>query len=485
MSHSSGFDLKKISTTFSIYLGLFVSSSFAASGVPGVQGAPTVAPANDRYENLELFQKVMNFIENNYVDEVKNKDLMHGAIKGLLETLDPHSNFLEAEVYRDLKVETAGKFGGVGIEMGIKDNVLTVIAPIEDSPAWKAGIKPADRVVKINQESTKGMTLSDAIQKLRGKAKTKLTLTIYRAGFEKPRDVEMEREMIRLQSVKQEELEPAFGYVRLTSFNESAAPDIKKAIEKLEKKQKLKGLVLDLRSNPGGLLDQAVEVSSLFIDEGVIVSTIGRNKDQKEVKYARKGQARKDLPLAILVNSSSASASEIVAGALQDHKRALILGTQTFGKGSVQTIVELGKDMGLKLTIARYYTPSGKSIQEKGVTPDIVLDDYDSKLLSKARKKSESIRERDLKGHMINEDGEVDSKESAPESKESRESKEFKPEDLVKMSKKKGDKDHSGDDDDMTPVRLTPKDDYQVKEAVNYLKSFDLIRKMNIASGKG
>jgi carboxyl-terminal processing protease len=453
------------------WFGIFVGQNVTRQVVDATaHAAPaTGQQANDRYENLELFQKVLHFVEANYVEEVKNKDLIHGAIKGMLAELDPHSNFLPPDVFKDMKIDTSGKFGGLGIEIGMKDNVLTVIAPIEDTPAWKAGLKPNDRIVKINGESTKGMTLVEAVSKMRGKKGSTVTLAIFRDGFEKVKDVVIVRDIIKIQAVKHEELEPAYGYVRLASFNENAASDVKKAIERLEKSKKLRGLVFDMRTNPGGLLDQAVEVSSLFLDEGVVVSTIGRNRDQKEVKYARKGSARKDFPVAILVNSSTASAAEIVAGALQDHHRAIVMGQPTFGKGSVQTVIELGPEMGLKLTIARYYTPSGRSIQEKGVMPDILLDDFDPKLLAEARRKQDYVRERDLKGHMVNKE-------------EDDGAKEFRKEELELIGKKK-DKDaktdpKKSDDDEMSPLRFNPKEDYQVREALNYLKSYEVFKKL-------
>lgn len=445
-------------------------SAMAAPG--GTDKDSDSSSQQSRYENLELMQKVLHFVENNYVEEVKNKDLVYGAIKGMLETLDPHSNFLTPEIFRDMKVDTSGKFGGLGIEIGMKDNVLTVIAPIEDTPAWRAGLQPNDRIVKIDSESTKGMNIMEAVNKMRGKKGTEVKLSIFRDGFDKIKDVSITRDIIKIQAVKSEELEEGYGYVRLSSFNENAAADMKKAISRLEKSGKLKGLVFDLRMNPGGLLDQAVEVASLFIDEGVVVSTMGRNKDQKEVKYARKGNARKDLPVAVLVNSSSASAAEIVAGALQDHNRAIIMGQPTFGKGSVQTVIELGQDLGLKLTIARYYTPSGRSIQEKGVMPDVLLDEYDPKLLAEARRKGEVFREKDLKGHMVNEDG---------VSKDSASKGEFKREELESLGKKddKDSKKSKAGDDDMAPLKFNPKEDYQVKQAVNYLRSFDVYKRIS------
>ena len=443
-----------------------IASAHAAPGAAAM-------PSADRYQNLELFQKVLHFVESNYVDEVKNKELVYGAIKGMLETLDPHSNFLPPDVFKDMKIDTSGKFGGLGIEIGIKDSVLTVISPIEDTPAWKKGLKPGDRIVKIDGESTKGMNLVEAVNKMRGKKGTDVKLGIFREGFKEIKDVVITRDTIKIQAVKSEEVEPEYGYVRLASFNENAANDVKKAIDSLGKKKKLRGLVFDLRMNPGGLLDQAVEVSSLFIEEGVVVSTIGRNRDQKEVKYAVKGKAFKDLPVAILVNSSTASAAEIVAGALQDHHRAIIMGQPTFGKGSVQTVIELGQDIGLKLTIARYYTPSGRSIQEKGVVPDILLDEYDPKQLASAKIKSEPFRERDLKGHMVNTDG-------GDSEKSDKEKTDFKTDELESLGKKKkGDKNAKDDEDDMTPIKFNAKEDFQVREAINYLKSYELFKKIS------
>jgi carboxyl-terminal processing protease len=432
-------------------------------------GAGEVSPVlnrNDRYKNLELFQKVLQFVERNYVDPTQNDALVHGAIRGMLETLDPHSNFLAAEVYRDMKIDTSGKFGGIGIEVGIKDDVLTVIVPMEDSPAWRAGIQPGDRIVRINGESTKGYTLSEAISRMRGRNGTPVQLTIFRKGWPRFKSMSLKREEIKIRSVRSEELEPGFGYVKLSSFNENAAKEVKTAIDKLESKRKLKGLIFDLRMNPGGLLDQAVEVASLFVDEGVIVSTIGRDPSQKEIRVARKGEARKELPLVVLVNSSTASAAEIVSAALQDHHRAMILGETTFGKGSVQSIIDLGNELGLKLTIARYYSPSGASIQERGVIPDIVLDEYDPKLLAQARIKRDLPRERDLKGHLVN-----------PEQNRNRD--EFTLQEL--KEKGKGSVTPAVEDDESglpAPVKVDPREDYQTREALKYLKSFEVFKKI-------
>ncbi|NDG83505.1 MAG: S41 family peptidase [Proteobacteria bacterium] len=441
------------------------------SGMAGATESAPVLNQNDRYKNLELFQKVLQFVEKNYVDPVQNDTLINGAIKGMLETLDPHSNFLTAEIYRDMKIDTTGKFGGVGIEVGIKDEVLTVLAPIEDSPAWKAGILPGDKVVKINGESTKGYSLSEAIAKMRGKNETSVVLTVYRKGWSSFRDISLKRREIKIRSVRSEQLEPGFGYVRLSSFNENAAKDVKAAIDKLEMKEKLRGLVFDLRMNPGGLLDQAVDVASLFIDEGVVVSTIGRDPSQKEVRMAKKGMARKDLPLIVLVNSSTASAAEIVSAALQDHHRAMIAGDTTFGKGSVQTIIDLGSELGLKLTIARYFTPNGVSIQEKGVVPDIVLDEYDPKLLAQARIRKDTPRERDLRGHLVNPAGAKNGDEFSIQELKDR----AKPASKDKREAGLADDEDSGD---MQPIRFNPKEDYQTQTALRYLKSYEVFKKI-------
>lgn len=410
--------------------------------------------SREKYENIELFQKIYQFIQANYVDEVGDKQLIEGAIKGMMETLDPHSSFLTADIYREMKTDTSGRFGGLGIEIGMKNDAIVVVAPMEDTPAWRAGVKSGDQILKINGESTKGLSLVEAVAKMRGKKGGTVSMTLGREGRERPFEVKLARETIKIQSVKSDELADGYGYIRLASFNEDAGRDVRRALEKLEKNGKLKGLVFDLRMNPGGLLDQAVDVASVFMDEGVIVSTIGRDPAQKEVRNAKKGWARKDLPVVVLVNSGSASASEIVAGALQDSHRAIVMGQPTFGKGSVQTVVDLGNDLGMKLTIARYYTPSGRSIQEKGIQPDILLEDFDPKILAKARTRHETFRERDLRRHLKNPKN-SDAEAEEIEAKEAAKSDE--------------------------PPRFNAKDDEQVHQAVNYLKSFELFKKVGQA----
>ncbi|MGZ3705453.1 MAG: S41 family peptidase, partial [Bdellovibrionota bacterium] len=373
---------------------------------------PTAAPSsvivpNSKYDDIALFGRVINFIEKQYVDKVNTRDLVYGAIKGMLETLDPHSNFMPPDIYTQLKTDTAGKFGGLGIEVWVnKDNVLTVVTPMEDTPAWKAGIKPGDRIIKIDGVSTKGMSIVEATSKIRGEVGSEVKFTIARDGAPKPLEFKMKRVTIDVKSVKFEMLAGNFGYIRLNHFQEKSAQEVKNALAKLEKNGKVSGLVLDMRNNPGGLLDEAVEAVNLFVDEGVIVSTIGRNKEDKDVKHARSGIARTDFPMVVLVNGSSASAAEIVAGALKDHKRALIAGQRTFGKGSVQTVIPLAEDVGLKLTIARYYTPNGTSIQAKGIEPDIYLDDLDPAAVKALRRKTKLVSEADLKNHIENPDSE-------------------------------------------------------------------------------
>lgn len=435
----------------------------AKQGTPPAAAAP--AANTERYENLGLFQKVLFFVEQNYVEDVKNKDLIYGAIKGMMETLDPHSNFLPPEVFKDMKTETSGRFGGIGIEIGLKGTVLTVISPIEDTPAYRAGLKAGDRILKINGESTKGMSLSEAVTKMRGKRGSDVSLQIWREGLKAPRDYKMARDEIKMQTAKSETLEPGFLYMKLTNFNERSFDDLKSIIDKFERKNgPVRGLVFDLRNNPGGLLDQAVDVTSLFVEDVPVVSTMGR-ADEKKVMMAKRGIAHKDFPMAVLVNGASASASEIVAGALQDHKRAVIMGQPTFGKGSVQTVIELAPDVGLKLTIARYYTPNGRSIQLKGIQPDLLLDDVDQKALDAATKKNAFIREKDLRHAMNNEDddtGEKDVKveELIAEEKDAKEEAK-KAEKLAK-------------DDENRPV--DPKEDYQVRQALNYIKSYQIFK---------
>jgi len=326
------------------------------------------------YEQLRLFTEVLSIVQNQYVDEVAPKDLIYSAIKGTLRGLDPHSSFLDPDSYREMQVETSGSFGGLGIEITLRDDVLTVVAPIDGTPAYKAGLATGDRIVRIDGLATKDMQLSDAVKRMRGKPGSKVTISVVREGWAEPRDFDIVREQIRVQSVRTHDLGNGIAYIRLRQFQEQTPADLDGVLETFSKNG-MKALVLDLRNNPGGLLTAAVEVSEKFVDDGkLVVYTEGRvrNQNMRFAAHAKKGYSK--LPMVVLVNQGSASASEIVAGALQDWGRAMVVGTQTFGKGSVQTIIPLSDGSGLRLTTAKYFTPKGRTIHGKGITPDIVVE---------------------------------------------------------------------------------------------------------------
>lgn len=361
------------------------------------------ADTNEVYRNIEIFTEVLRQVEDNYVEPQDAHKLIYGAIKGMVQSLDPHSSFMTKEEHQDLLIDTKGSFFGIGIEITIRDNILTVVSPIEDTPADKAGLKAGDKIIKIDDKATNDMTLIDAVKYIRGQKGTKVKLTISREGIDKPLGFNITRDEIPLRSVRSHLLDNNIGYVRISSFRGKTVDDLGDALDKLEKGRELKGLILDLRNNPGGLLTQAIKVSDQFLDSGLIVSTKGRNQDQNIEVSAHKNKKERRYPIVVLVNSGSASAAEIVAGALQDNKRALILGTRTFGKGSVQTILPLSDGSGLRLTTARYYTPSGRSIQLSGISPDIEVEYIPQN--DKDETESHSfIREKDLKGHMLNEE---------------------------------------------------------------------------------
>ncbi len=354
-------------------------------------------------KELKEFAAVVNLIEKNYVEPVNPKKLIYGAIKGMLSSLDPHSSFMTPEDFKELEVETQGSFSGVGMEITMKDGILTIVSPIEGTPAYKAGLKANDKILAIDGVSTKHMTLMDAVKRLRGPKGTKVTITVMRKGWKQPKKITLIRAVIPIKSVYSKMFDDGYGYIRITNFQANTDSELKKALNELEKQHKLKGLILDLRNNPGGLLTQAVKVADEFIDKGIIVSIKGRVKDQKAIFRAHASKHPIKCPMVVLVNGGSASASEIVAGALQDHKRALILGTRTFGKGSVQTIIPLSDGSAVRLTTALYYTPSGRCIQAEGITPDIVIPfvpPAEEKKLSEFPKKHPFISERDLKGHL-------------------------------------------------------------------------------------
>ncbi len=382
-------------------VGLILFSSmvmFFSSSWPGAM----VAYAQERYTELQLFTKVLNIVQRYYVDDVDTKKLIEGALKGMLKELDPHTNWLSTEIYKEFESETSGEFGGLGIEITVQDGILTIISPIEDTPAWQAGLKAGDKIVEINGEPTKGLSLAEAAQRMRGKKGSAVQMMIMRDGFEKPKKFAIKRGTVKVRSVKYTDLEDGYAYIRLTSFIENSAKELEKALSDHEKKNngRVNGLILDLRRNPGGLLDQAVQISDLFLEKGVIVSTIGRNKQEKEVIYAKSSGSHTDFPIIVLINEYSASASEILAGALRDNKRAMIMGKRSFGKGSVQSVVRLGDGSALKLTVARYYTPNGVSIQAEGISPDIAIEDVDPEALHSAIIQRQARREKDIEGHL-------------------------------------------------------------------------------------
>jgi carboxyl-terminal processing protease len=433
-----------------VVAGILVSLNFQAIAD---RAARTPLPV----EELRAFTEVFGAIKQNYVEPVEDKKLINEAINGMLSGLDPHSAYLDAEAFRELQVGTQGQFGGLGIEVGMEDGFVKVVSPIEDTPAFRAGIKPGDLIIRLDDTPVKGMTLNDAVKRMRGKPNTQITLTLSRKGEPAPIVVTLTRAVIRVQSVKSKMLEPGYGWVRVSQFQESTTDNLVKHVENLYKQAPLKGLVLDLRNDPGGLLYGAVAISSAFLPSKVlVVSTDGRTEDAKKKFFASpedylrgarddvlKGlpAAVKTVPMVVLVNGGSASASEIVAGALQDHKRATVIGTQTFGKGSVQTIMPLGNATAIKLTTARYYTPSGRSIQAKGITPDIIVEEPGQS--AEAR-----LREADLERHLSNDRDKGADKKSGTRVKPAATSPGEQPK----------------------PLEMGSKDDFQLAQALNFLK---------------
>jgi carboxyl-terminal processing protease len=357
----------------------------------------------DTYHYLETFANILSILQENYVDELQAREAIEGAIDGLLLSLDPHSSYLKPESYKEFQNETNGSFTGIGIEITLRDGIVTVISPIQDTPAQKAGVKARDKIIKIDGVLTKGKTLFDAVKMLRGAKGTEVTISIYRDGLKDLMDYTLVRENIPVYSVKSFTIVPGFSSIRIASFQRNTTKEVKKHLAQLQKISPLQGLILDLRNNPGGLLDQAVNISDLFLEEGLIVYTRGRKNSQDLSFEASDNVAHTDFPIVVLVNEGSASASEIVAGALQDHHRAVVVGTQTFGKGSVQTIIPLADGAGLRMTTARYYTPSGRSIQATGITPDVLIASSTLKSSGNEEKKNRKmVREADLENHFTN-----------------------------------------------------------------------------------
>ncbi|MFH1043777.1 MAG: S41 family peptidase [Pseudomonadota bacterium] len=445
------------------FAGVLLSLNFSAIAQKEGAGAPLPV------EELRSFSEVFGAIKSNYVEQVEDKKLISEAINGMLTGLDPHSAYLDRDAYRELQVGTQGEFGGLGIEVGMEDGFVKVVSPIEDTPAFRAGIKTGDLIIKLDDTPVKGMSLNDAVKRMRGKPKTSIKLTVLRKGEAKPLEFTLVRDVIKVQSVRSKVIEPGYGYLRVVQFQEHSGENVVRHINSLYKDGQLKGLVLDLRNDPGGLLNGAVGISAAFLaPKLVVVTTDGRTEDAKR-KYLASAEdylrgshddylkglpaAVKTVPMVVLVNGGSASASEIVAGALQDHKRALIMGTQTFGKGSVQTIMPLGNSTAIKLTTARYYTPSGRSIQAKGITPDIVVEEPGTEGGS-------WLREADLDKHLTND------KEKAAEAAR------------VKAAAQPGGKPKGENGDEPSkPIEFGSDKDFQLSQAVNMLKGLQIIQK--------
>ena len=454
--------------------GVLISLNFSANADRNV-----VAPLP--VEELRALTDVFNAIKLGYVEPVEDKKLLTHAISGMLTGLDPHSAYLDSEAFRDLQVGTQGEFGGLGIEVGMEDGFVKVISPIEDTPAFRAGIKTGDLIVKLDETPVKGMNLADAVKRMRGKPKTQITLTIARKGEVKPIVVTLTREVIKVQSVKSKVIEPGIVYVRVAQFQENTAVSLVQHLDKLYKQGAVRGLVLDLRNDPGGLLHGAVGVSAAFLpSNALVVSTDGRTEDAKR-KYMANPEdylrgsrddflkslpdGIKDVPMVVLVNGGSASASEIVAGALQDHKRAVVMGIQTFGKGSVQTILPLTNNTAIKLTTARYYTPAGRSIQAKGIQPDIQVEETADGTTP------QRVREADLDGHLNNDREPV--VVVVPQSKPV-----DKPAPATPKAAPKGKDEPKGDEgaEDKPKYEFAGKDDYQLNQAVNLLKGLQIVQ---------
>ena len=476
--------------SFGLVTGIFLSVNFSALAAKGsgaaVAGSATALPI----EELRSFADVFAAIKQGYVEPIEDKKLLTHAISGMLSNLDPHSSYLDSEAFKDLQVSTQGEFGGLGIEVGMEDGYVKVISPIDDTPAWKAGVLAGDLIIKLDDTLVKGLTLDEAVKKMRGKPKTPIKLTIVRKGENKPIEITLLRAKIKLESVRSKMLDGGFGYIRVIQFQEESTADLVKHLDKLykgvrdpkdikagndskhPKPEDLKGLVLDLRNDPGGLLNAAVGISAAFLPtDTLVVSTDGRTDDAKRrytatvADYTRRGEDAlktlpagvKTVPLIVLVNGGSASASEIVAGALQDHKRAVVMGTQTFGKGSVQTIVPLTATTGIKLTTARYFTPSGRSIQAKGITPDVVVEETANGV------PHERLREADLERHLDASGEEVkDSKEADQKAKPAAKGKKLTDED---------------DEARAGPIEYAGKNDYQFAQAMNLLKALQIIKR--------
>ncbi len=430
---------------------VFGVSATLTHGVFAEKQAPAEAlPLKD----LQTFVEILNRVKSDYVEPVKDETLLENAVRGMLAGLDPHSSYLDKAEYKDLNASTTGKFGGLGIEVQLSNGLVKVVSPIDDTPAAKAGVKAGDLIVKIDDTPVKGLTLQDAVTKMRGDPGTKIVLTLVRESQPAPLVLELKRDYIKVASVRGRSIEPGFGYVRISQFTATTGKNLSEELAKLKKEGELKGLVLDLRNNPGGLLTAAVDVSDEFLNKGAIVSIKGRDADSTRAFDASVGDALDGKPLVVLVNGGSASAAEIVAGALQDQKRGVLIGSKTFGKGSVQTILPLNNDSAIKITTARYYTPSGRSIQAEGIVPDVTIQPLKISKLDPSEL-GEGVHEADLKGRLDNPNAKADDKAA----------------EKAKDEKKDDKKDGKPEPINVADLAVN---DYELYEALNLLKGMSI-----------
>ena len=441
---------RRVAVVFLLGLALGAGMTIYSSVFAGNEKSAAASPLP--LEDLRAFTEVFGRVKSDYVESVEDKDLLEHAIKGMLSGLDPHSSYLNREEFKEMRIGTDGKFGGLGIEVSMENGFVKVISPIDDTPAQRAGIKAGDVIVRLDDTPVKGMTLNEAVKIMRGEPGTDILLTVVREGEEGPLKITITRDIIRIKSVRGRTLDPGYGYIRISQFQSATGTSMRKQLSELKKENggELKGLVLDLRNNPGGVLNASVSVADAFVSKGKIVYTEGRVKDSLLTFNASPNDLLKGAPIVVLVNGGSASASEIVAGALQDHHRAIIMGTKTFGKGSVQTIMPMNNGAALKITTARYFTPSGRSIQAEGIEPDIEVEQLE--LSKKGDASVERLREADLRDHLENGNGEKADKAAKDD----------------KSSKKEGEDDE----------KSRTKDDYQLNEALNLLKGVNIVRQI-------
>jgi carboxyl-terminal processing protease len=438
---------KQFKTVLILVFGILVGIGASLTG--SVLANKTDQASGLPLDQLRNFSDIFSRIKSDYVEDVDDKTLLEHAIRGMLSGLDPHSSYLNPDEYKELRIGTSGQFGGLGIQVGMEDGFVKVISPIDDTPAFHAGLEAGDLIIRLDEQSVKGLTLNDAVKIMRGAPGTDIKLTVVREGKDKPLTFVLTRDIINVKSVKSRLLDPGFGYVRITNFQSKTARDLLSAINGLKKENEadLKGLVIDLRNNPGGVLNAAADVSDMFINEGKLVYTEGRIDNSHFEFNAKPGDVMDGAPIVVLINGGSASASEIVAGALQDHHRAVVMGSKSFGKGSVQTIQELRSGGAVKITTARYFTPSGRSIQGEGITPDIVLDKLKVSKLDDEEEAMARIKEADLSGHLSNPDKSDD--------------------EIVKSSKAEAEKNKD--------AKVLASDDYQLHEALLLLKGLNIL----------